>query len=541
MEYIAVQCAGCATFNSVQRRKDAKWSCRLCSLKQSVVRVFASSGRAADVRTFIQAANLARGQREQERARVAAERYDDGDGDGGGGYDGGGDDDQQQQLLPAAATTTNSIWQDWADELGAASADVQALQQQQQQHAPAASDDGRFVTSSDGIGRYGPRKRKREGGEIGDGGAVVAAGVAAPAASALPPSNGLYRAPAAPVAQRGGSPHNRWSSWPAAASTSSSSSTGGASAAAHHSASSLDAAYLRGPPPPLPPMAASSQSRSSDGGGGGGGAQHPFRVGAPAVPTTDASTSALRPPAAAPSAVAPGMHAAAPVSRIPLPVPRPAVAQATAAAAGDTAAAIAANAARAAAARAALAALNPNRPPDWAEHTASAGGAKAAAAAVTATPLPPSSSSWVHHGAVYDAAAGAPKALDFGAPAIDGSSPGAGGRSLQVAASPGAGALPSRWGAPTAAAGGAVPGSGSRGGVGLMQPRALHAGPAGGTGGGSLLATLGRRPSGGDGSAPPGASQFLLAPGAAPSPQQAQAPAPRTNTGGGGSVWDDYL
>lgn len=60
-EFIIVQCFQCELFQVGQRRKDAKFTYKVCGAAQSVRRVFTRSGRAGDLRPAVQAAKLARG------------------------------------------------------------------------------------------------------------------------------------------------------------------------------------------------------------------------------------------------------------------------------------------------------------------------------------------------------------------------------------------------------------------------------------------------------------------------------------------------
>ncbi|KAJ1285128.1 hypothetical protein BS78_03G256300 [Paspalum vaginatum] len=63
--FLALQCVQCATMQVKQQKKSSnKWVCVVCNQRQSVLRVHARGYRAADVRRFVQDANLARGRRE---------------------------------------------------------------------------------------------------------------------------------------------------------------------------------------------------------------------------------------------------------------------------------------------------------------------------------------------------------------------------------------------------------------------------------------------------------------------------------------------
>lgn len=88
-EFIAVKCFDCATFQVAQVRKDKKFNCRMCTKKQSVIKVstayilytfisnqyihiyyytqvYRRSNRAADCRKIVQELNMARGAAEEE-------------------------------------------------------------------------------------------------------------------------------------------------------------------------------------------------------------------------------------------------------------------------------------------------------------------------------------------------------------------------------------------------------------------------------------------------------------------------------------------
>lgn len=64
-EFIIVQCYKCDSFQVCQRRKDSKFSCKICRSSQSVRRIFAKSFNAAHLRPLVQQANLSRGNAEQ--------------------------------------------------------------------------------------------------------------------------------------------------------------------------------------------------------------------------------------------------------------------------------------------------------------------------------------------------------------------------------------------------------------------------------------------------------------------------------------------
>ncbi|KAG2591217.1 hypothetical protein PVAP13_5NG435600 [Panicum virgatum] len=63
--FLALQCVQCDTMQVKQEKKSSnKWVCVVCNQRQSVLRVHARGYRAADLRRFVQDANLARGRRE---------------------------------------------------------------------------------------------------------------------------------------------------------------------------------------------------------------------------------------------------------------------------------------------------------------------------------------------------------------------------------------------------------------------------------------------------------------------------------------------
>lgn len=63
--FLALQCVQCATMQVKQQKKsNNKWVCVVCNQRQSVLHVHAQGYRAADLRRFVQDANLARGRRE---------------------------------------------------------------------------------------------------------------------------------------------------------------------------------------------------------------------------------------------------------------------------------------------------------------------------------------------------------------------------------------------------------------------------------------------------------------------------------------------
>uniref|UniRef100_A0A0A8Z2A8 MRN complex-interacting protein N-terminal domain-containing protein n=1 Tax=Arundo donax TaxID=35708 RepID=A0A0A8Z2A8_ARUDO len=78
--FLAVQCVQCATMQVKQQKKSSnKWVCVVCNQRQSVLRVHARGHRAADLRRFVQDANMTRGRREYAplAEAVAAEKERD--------------------------------------------------------------------------------------------------------------------------------------------------------------------------------------------------------------------------------------------------------------------------------------------------------------------------------------------------------------------------------------------------------------------------------------------------------------------------------
>ncbi|RUS76169.1 hypothetical protein EGW08_016081, partial [Elysia chlorotica] len=59
-----LRCAKCDTFQVLQVTKSKKWTCKLCGLKQSVIKVF-GEGTGAECRHHVQKLNTLRGQADQ--------------------------------------------------------------------------------------------------------------------------------------------------------------------------------------------------------------------------------------------------------------------------------------------------------------------------------------------------------------------------------------------------------------------------------------------------------------------------------------------
>lgn len=60
-EFVIVQCFKCNLFQVGQRRKDAKFKCKVCGSSQSVRRIFARSHNPSQLRPLVQNANMAQG------------------------------------------------------------------------------------------------------------------------------------------------------------------------------------------------------------------------------------------------------------------------------------------------------------------------------------------------------------------------------------------------------------------------------------------------------------------------------------------------
>lgn len=73
--FIAVQCCQCSTMQVKQRKKSSnKWSCVVCNQKQSVLKVFAQSYMAKDVRKIVQTFNMSRQLADQNQSHVFHEQ-----------------------------------------------------------------------------------------------------------------------------------------------------------------------------------------------------------------------------------------------------------------------------------------------------------------------------------------------------------------------------------------------------------------------------------------------------------------------------------
>ncbi|KAK1361559.1 MRN complex-interacting protein [Heracleum sosnowskyi] len=73
--FIAVQCCQCSTMQVKQRKKSSnKWTCAVCNQKQSVLKVFAQSSMAKDVRKVVQTFNMSRQLADQNQSHVFDEQ-----------------------------------------------------------------------------------------------------------------------------------------------------------------------------------------------------------------------------------------------------------------------------------------------------------------------------------------------------------------------------------------------------------------------------------------------------------------------------------
>jgi hypothetical protein len=60
--FLALQCSVCDQIQIQGARRDGRFRCKVCGEWQSVRQVLAKASRAQDIRPFVQAANLARGE-----------------------------------------------------------------------------------------------------------------------------------------------------------------------------------------------------------------------------------------------------------------------------------------------------------------------------------------------------------------------------------------------------------------------------------------------------------------------------------------------
>jgi hypothetical protein len=62
MEFLALRCHACQTFVVQQATKTRKWACRMCGVKQSIVKVYGRNGSAAAVRGMVQRLSMTHGE-----------------------------------------------------------------------------------------------------------------------------------------------------------------------------------------------------------------------------------------------------------------------------------------------------------------------------------------------------------------------------------------------------------------------------------------------------------------------------------------------
>lgn len=148
--FVCLQCCDCRTYQSTQRRKDNKFTCKLCGKKQSVIKVHARSERAADIRKTVQRLNMARGNAEEEYEQEKANREYENE------YD-------YQEVVVNTAEATDSEWKDWNNSGSTVQAPVED-----------EDNESEFVTAMpDWQGRRGrekKRQRANRANESTDGG-----------------------------------------------------------------------------------------------------------------------------------------------------------------------------------------------------------------------------------------------------------------------------------------------------------------------------------------------------------------------------------
>ena len=80
IEFLCLQCCDCGTFQCQQKRKDSKFSCKVCGKKQSVIKVYGISYKAKDIRGLVMKYNEMRGRDElveQEQVLASNETTED--------------------------------------------------------------------------------------------------------------------------------------------------------------------------------------------------------------------------------------------------------------------------------------------------------------------------------------------------------------------------------------------------------------------------------------------------------------------------------
>ena len=99
-------CAFCQAFQVQQVKKVAKFSCTLCGSKQSVLRVYAISGSAKDVRGVVQRLNMARGSQAEQPVQQPVQQEPEEEEEGAG-----------EATCPAGATAPRAppCWSDYQE------------------------------------------------------------------------------------------------------------------------------------------------------------------------------------------------------------------------------------------------------------------------------------------------------------------------------------------------------------------------------------------------------------------------------------------
>jgi hypothetical protein len=210
-EFFALQCASCGTFCVQQATKAGKWQCRLCGAKQSIVRIFARSASAADVRGAVGELNMRRGLAAEQRLRQRMEGGSDG---GGASGVGGVDEEQGDGSATDTSFTSAAVSSAW-DEFAAAQRPSRGAS-----GAGGAGDeeDDRFVMALP----ERPRKRTRvadNGGSearVGQGGDERGqrGGSSASAGAAAPPRLSGSRGLASPPPTLAPPPARQWRAEP---------------------------------------------------------------------------------------------------------------------------------------------------------------------------------------------------------------------------------------------------------------------------------------------------------------------------------------
>eukprot|EP01051_Picozoa_sp_SAG22_P026349 SAG22_NODE_8269_length_669_cov_0.675439_1_plen_129_part_10 len=114
--FLCVQCyhPDCGMFQSIQKTKAGKrFSCKICREKQSILKVYAKSDYAKDIRQAVMALNAGRGERREEAQEEAASAAEHG---------GHGAGQEQYVAKPVLVSTAESKWSSYVppDQLTAA-------------------------------------------------------------------------------------------------------------------------------------------------------------------------------------------------------------------------------------------------------------------------------------------------------------------------------------------------------------------------------------------------------------------------------------